>query len=196
VHLHPLSIQDHSLRSPSSNTLPGYIHTHFHAHRQPTHRNLTTHHIPNNKMRKSTSLTATLLSLIGLSSQQQQTSSWGQPFTVDNAATSSQELLLPASTSNGIPVPLPAQSSAVTPSQATPSPSLPGIQSRVGGSAISSFSVSLATPTGSAGTVSTPLGGSGTSAGASAAQSSGAAVGMKKMGVAGVLAGAAGVMMI
>jgi hypothetical protein len=49
---------------------------------------------------------------------------------------------------------------------------------------------------GSAGTVSTPLGSGTGGASASAAQSSGAAVGMKKMGVAGVLAGAAGVMMI
>jgi hypothetical protein len=115
------------------------------------------------KMRKSTLSTA-LLSLLPIPFTNAQTSSWGQPFTVDNAATS-QQSLLPTS--------------------------VPGIQSRVPSG--SGVSVSLASTTPSA------VGSSSATGSAPAVQSTGAAerarVG-RKMGVAGVLAGAAGVLFV
>ncbi|KAF2831669.1 hypothetical protein CC86DRAFT_142299 [Ophiobolus disseminans] len=176
-------------------------------------------------MRKSLLHHTTLpfLSLLGLSTPQ--TVNWNPTngFTVDNAATSSQEVLLPASSSASVnPIPPPIRSSLQV---ATSSPA--GLTRTP---AVSSFSVTLPTPSASPGTVSTPL--SGTSVGSSAAnsaassgiltassssangnlttsasasrgptaassasqvQSSGGAVPMKRLGYVGVLAGAAGV---
>ena len=156
----------------------------------------------------------TLLSLLGLTSSQ--SISWAntQGFTVANDATSSQEVLIPQTSSNPIPQVSSNPIPPAIPSSATPvvdvSSSIPPIQSRVSNVAgASTFSVSLASPTASAaGTVSTPVGGSamatsGSGSGSASAtssavavQSSAAAAPMKKMGIAGVLAGAAGVMFV
>ncbi|KAF2035945.1 hypothetical protein EK21DRAFT_106782 [Setomelanomma holmii] len=116
-----------------------------------------------------------LLSLLGLTATTSaQTSSWGQPFTVDNGATS-QETLLPTS--------------------------VPAIQSRLPSG--SGVSVSLKTTLSGAASGSSAASGSrtGSATGSAAAvQSSGGAVeGVRvgrKMGYAGVLAGAAGVLFV
>ncbi|OAL07144.1 hypothetical protein IQ06DRAFT_288908 [Phaeosphaeriaceae sp. SRC1lsM3a] len=52
---------------------------------------------------RTPSLLTTLLSVLHISSTQAQTS-WGEPFTVDNAATMSQEKLLPSSAATSVSV--------------------------------------------------------------------------------------------
>lgn len=130
-------------------------------------------------MKSSTLRKTTLLSLLGLTSSQSVT--WGEPFTVDNSATAaaSTEALLPASSQQ-------------------PGPSLVASTSALSVSDASTFSVSLASTTQSRSTVSTPVSGSAgkSSTGASPQSTGAAAVAYKKMGVAGVLAGAAGVLLV
>ncbi|CAO2656627.1 Nn.00g054300.m01.CDS01 [Neocucurbitaria sp. VM-36] len=177
-------------------------------------------------MRKSTLRRTTLLSLIGLSTQQS-TVTWGEPFTVDNsltdtipaataAPTESTEALLSQASS---PVPISQASShalltdSITPTP-SPSPTAPVLSAassdvtsvmssmQSGVSLDSTFSVSLASPSGSSGTASTPVsqsvrtvsvsGGATESTGGAAA----AATGYRKMGVVGALAGAAGVLLV
>ncbi|KAF1842694.1 uncharacterized protein K460DRAFT_367654 [Cucurbitaria berberidis CBS 394.84] len=165
-------------------------------------------------MRKSTLRKTTLLSLIGLSSQQS-TVTWGEPFTVDistpaAASTASTENLLPSSSQHLL-------THSIAPSATLPSLSvsdstvISNIQSAV--SRDSTFSTGSATSPSSGSTVSTSVSqsgtttstpttqstrtvtsGSGTGAGA---QSTGVAAPVyRRMGVAGALAGAAGVLFV
>ena len=138
---------------------------------------------------------ATLLNFSLLSFASAQTSSWGEPFTVDNDA-STQNLL--ATSADLAPAPTITDEFSVSMPTELMS---------------SSFSVSLPSPSGSGTTVSTPLtsspsssrttqSGASTSGSGAQVQSTAAAapagVGafQKKLGVAGVLAGAAGVLFV
>jgi hypothetical protein len=141
------------------------------------------------KMRIATLFNFSLLSLASA-----QTSSWGEPFTVDNDA-STQNLL--ATSADLAPAPTITDEFSVSiPTELMSS---------------SSFSVSLSSPSGSGTTVSTPLTSSPSSGRTSQSSASGsggqvqstaaaAPVGVdafqKKLGVAGVLAGAAGVLFV
>lgn len=164
-------------------------------------------------MRKSSLRKTTLLSLLGISSAQ--TSSWGEPFAVDPAATTSSSstdnLIPPASSTPTWGDAFSVDNSAVvTPTSSLPTsdataPSLAvdtaspvplnpatsdvtvisGIQSVVA-SRSASFDTSASTQSAT-----------GTSSGSAAAEATGAAAparGFKKMGLAGAIAGAAGVM--
>lgn len=158
------------------------------------------------KMRKSTLRQTTLLSLLGLSTQQS-VSSWGEPFTVapystpstlipgnTPTAASSQQSLLPSSNHRSGASSIHASSASPRSSTAasgSPS-SAPSASSQ---SPTSSFTVSLPQTTQSALTVSTPLSGRASST-TVAVQSTGGAVPLRKMGLAGVMAGAAGVLVI
>lgn len=173
-------------------------------------------------MRKSSLRKTTLLSLLGVSSAQ--TSSWGEPFTVEPTATTSTDNLLPSAS------PTPTwgdafsvdNSAVITPSSSLPTsdagaPSLAvdtsspipsnvvtsdvtvisGIQSVVA-SRSASFDTNASTQsvTGTSSAESTQ---STTSSGTAAVEATGAAVpvrGFKKMGLAGAIAGAAGVMFV
>ncbi|KAH7372320.1 hypothetical protein BKA66DRAFT_468691 [Pyrenochaeta sp. MPI-SDFR-AT-0127] len=143
-------------------------------------------------MRSSSLRKTTLLSLLGLSSSQSVT--WGEPFTVENSATAaaSTEALLPTPSQR----PGPSLEVATSPPSISDASVISGIQSVV--SRDSTFSVSLASTSQSGGTVSTPISGTGarSTTGASPQSTGAAAPAYKKMGVAGVLAGAAGVLLV
>ncbi|KAG9188495.1 hypothetical protein G6011_02418 [Alternaria panax] len=172
-------------------------------------------------MRKSYLRRTTLLSLLGISSAQ--TSSWGEPFAVEPAATTSTDNLLssvsPTSTwgdafsvdnsavvtpSSSLPTSdaaapsLAVDTSSLGPSDVEPSDVtvISGIQSVVA-SRSANFGAS-ATGTGTrTGTGSAQSTESATSSGSAASEATGAAAsarGFKKMGLAGAIAGAAGVM--
>jgi hypothetical protein len=162
----------------------------------PKHSNkppiITKRTIDNTKMRKSSLRQTTLLSLIGLSPRfttaqasttstdnlipRQETTSWGEAFTVDNSAVITPSSSLP--TSEG-----------AAPSLMSDSSIAPGIQSGAGRS--SRFDVSV--------TESASATGTGSGGAAAETQSKGAAggnEGFRKMGFVGVVAGAAGIMFV
>jgi len=170
-------------------------------------------------MRKSSLRKTTLLSLLGISTAT--TQSWGEPFAVKPAAETSTENLLPSAS----PTPSWGDAFTVDNSVSTPASSLPtslagapslavdtaspvpsntvtedvtvitGIQSAVG-SRTASFDASSQSVTG------TRSGGSSTQSATGASglvEATGAAVpvgGFKKMGFAGAMAGAAGVLFV
>ncbi|KAH8732870.1 hypothetical protein GQ44DRAFT_696577 [Phaeosphaeriaceae sp. PMI808] len=161
-------------------------------------------------MRKSTVSHTILLSLLDLSAQQSVTS-WGEPFTVDITASSSREKLASTSTrpNPSVPISLASASPSISVSTSThPSPSVPisltsaspSISVSTSLNTVSSFTVNLPSPTGSGLTVSTPLSGSirsgSVTGSATGVQSTGGAVHFRKMGLAGALAGAAGVLFV
>jgi hypothetical protein len=145
-------------------------------------------------MKSSSYRRTTLLSLLGLGTAQS-TSSWGQPFTVDNAATlssSSKETLLASSSPASVSPLVSQDASSLSASIRGPPPIQTGVTRD------SSFAVSSTSSGIVSGTISgTRTGSTATGAGV---QSTGAAgqvqVGVKKMGVVGVMAGAAGVLFV
>jgi hypothetical protein len=167
-------------------------------------------------MKSSSLRRTTLLSILGLSSAQS-TSSWGEPFTVDNGATSSQETLLPSSApAPPASVSTPLVSDAITSiaSEGTTSLSAsirgpPPIQTgvprdssfaaNVSSSVVGSVSSGISSGT-TSGSVTGTTSGSGraSSTGSAGSQSTGGAmpVQLKKMGVVGAMAGAAGVLFV
>jgi hypothetical protein len=141
-------------------------------------------------MRKSSLRRTTLFSLIGLSSTQS-TSSWGQPFSVDNGATSSQVNLIPSSISPTSIHPIQSAVSGIASLDTASSTSLSGSHSG-SSSPTGSRSSTSASTTGSRSLTSAST----TASSAIAVQSTGAAVVGRQMGFAGVLAGAAGVLFV